>query len=95
MEPEGGRGGGGEEADLPFWQEGSVGSAGAVLGNWTLKQLSSPNSGSFFMFLCWDALYKGFPNSNSCRIDDRRLAGRQVLVNHTFKVSLFLSKISA
>lgn len=91
MEPEGGKGGGGEEADLPFWQEGSIGS---VLENCTLKHLSSPTSGSFVLFLSWDALCKGFPNSNSCRIDDRKLAGRQVLANCAFKVSLFLSKIS-
>lgn len=94
MELEGGKGGGGEEADLPFWQEGSIESAGAVLGNCTLKHLTSLTSGSFVLFLSWDALCKGFPNSSSCRIDDRKLAGRQVLANRAFKVSLFLSKIS-
>jgi len=54
---------------------------------------------SFVLFLCRDTLCKGLgffslPDNKSHKICDKKLAGRQGLANPTFKVSLFLSKIS-
>lgn len=54
---------------------------------------------SSVLFLCWDTLCEGlvffsFLDNKSHKICDRKLAGRRVLANPAFKVSLFLSKIS-